>query len=332
MPEENKCDICGRSFDSKRGLSVHQSQAHDDEEKEETQDMTETDNSNEDVQMVNLSLKHAMVGVFVLGLAIGFSGGMLVSGPVSVQQATGTTADQPLDTGSQDTNTDSNQQETGDSQVSGSTPTEVFKNIANDIGGDASQMESCIQNSNGEASSEDRNEINQITGGLGTPTFFIGNSEIGYEQLEGAQPIGNMRPVIDEQLQEAQNPGEDTIEDSEFTLDGVTLEGEPTKGDENAPIRVIEYSDFGCPWCAEWFGVDAIPQRNIDGQQSYETLMSEYVDTGDVQFTYMDYPVSQLHPNAPQAHQAANCVLEQDEGLYWKFHDALFENRDQWMA
>ena len=349
MPEENKCDICGRSFDSKRGLSVHKSQAHDGEEEEENEEMSI---DNQTTKTVNLGLNHVLIGVLLLGLSVGFSGGMAVSDLTQTSngdkatinlnvngESEGTTvttetqdeANKEDTENNQDTNADSGNEDSG-TEVSGSSPMEVFKNIANDIGADSSQLETCVKNSNGDASAEDRGEINEITGGIGTPTFFIGNSEIGYEQVEGAQPIGNMRPVIEEQLQEAQNPGEDSIEESESTLDGVTLEGEPTKGEENAPIRVIQYSDFACPWCGEWFGVDAIPQRNIDGQQSYDTLMSEYVDSGDVKFTFMDYPVSQLHRNAPQAHQAANCVLEQDQGLYWEFHDALYENRGQWMA
>ncbi|MFB6144159.1 MAG: thioredoxin domain-containing protein [Candidatus Nanohaloarchaea archaeon] len=324
MSEENKCDICGRSFDSERGMKVHRSQMHDEDEKQEEKSMT-PDNQ-DGVQTVNLTLKHAMVGVFVLGLAVGFSGGMLIGGPQVIQQDTALDPNNPSDTGNTDTG---NQKPT---KVAGSKPIEVFKNIAKEIGADPSKLESCYRSSSGQESAEDRREINNITGGLGTPTFFIGTKQAGFEKIKGAQPIGGMRPVINEQIGEAKNPGSDSIESDETTLQGVTLEDEPTKGDKNAPIRVIEYSDFGCPWCAEWFGKNAIPPRKIDTYESYKKLNSEYIDTGKVRFTYMDYPVRQLHPNSPKAHRAANCVLKQGESLYWKFHDALFENRGQWNA
>lgn len=110
------------------------------------------------------------------------------------------------------------------------------------------------------------------------------------------------------------------------------IQDEPTLGDASAELVIIEMSDYGCPWCAEWAGVDAIPQRSIDQQDSFHQIVSNYVETGDARFVYKDYPVQQLHPNAPQAHVAANCILEQDGSLYWDFHDALFEQRDSWTA
>lgn len=126
--------------------------------------------------------------------------------------------------------------------------------------------------------------------------------------------------------------GAGTQQNNRVSLTTDMLEGEPTLGEASAPVTIVEYSDFGCPWCAEWAGVDAIPQRRIDSEDSLDKVVSEYVESGKVRFVFKDYPVSQLHPNAPDAHQAANCVLEQGEDLYWKFHDALFERRSEWTA
>lgn len=345
MADQNKCDICGRKFDSERGMKVHKSQMHDEDEKQkEETSMTE---NNQEIQTVNLTLKHAMIGVFLLGLSIGFAGGQFLGGPTVVQGTTGDVVDQPSDTG--DSNQDA--QDSEGTQVSGSTPKEVFQNIANNIGADSEQMTSCFESSSGQEASEDSSEIDQLTqrvinerdlnrrAGIGTPTFLIGNDEIGYELVSGAQPMSNLQPTIEEQLSEAQNPESDTIETGtpfngpgEVELEEISLEGEPTQGSSDAPINFIEYSDFGCPWCAEWHGVDAIPSRDIDSQQPYQTLVSDYVEPGDVQFYFKDYPVSRLHPNAPDAHKAANCILEQDEEKFWEFYDSLFENRGQWTA
>lgn len=108
------------------------------------------------------------------------------------------------------------------------------------------------------------------------------------------------------------------------------LQDEPTLGSSDAPVTIVEYSDYGCPWCAEWAGFDAIPQRPIDQEQTLDKIESNFVNDGQVRFIYKDYPVPQLHPNAPQAHMAANCILEQGQEMYWGYHDLLFDERDRW--
>jgi protein-disulfide isomerase len=110
------------------------------------------------------------------------------------------------------------------------------------------------------------------------------------------------------------------------------LEGEPTLGSSDAPVTIVEYSDYGCPWCAEWAGFDAIPQRPIDQENTLDKIKSNFVDSGDARFIFKDYPVPRLHPNAEQAHVAANCIYEQGSDMYWEFHDLLFDERDRWTA
>ena len=116
------------------------------------------------------------------------------------------------------------------------------------------------------------------------------------------------------------------------SLDGIDLEGEPSMGESDAPIKVIEYTDYGCPFCAEWAGFDASGRIPIDQLNVVDSLKSQYVDSGDVEFILKDYPVPNLHPNGPEAHKAANCVYDNEEGSYWEYHDELLERRDQWMA
>jgi protein-disulfide isomerase len=124
-------------------------------------------------------------------------------------------------------------------------------------------------------------------------------------------------------------PTADSQQDSDtITLEGIDLENEPSLGSADAEVKVVEYSDFGCPWCAEWAGYDAIPQRDIDKADSLNKLKSNYVDTGKIQFIYKDYPA---HTNSPEAHAAANCAYEQSNEKFWEFHDQLYERRDSWM-
>jgi protein-disulfide isomerase len=90
----------------------------------------------------------------------------------------------------------------------------------------------------------------------------------------------------------------------------------PTLGEENAPVTVIEFSDFQCPFCKALYD-DTLSQ-----------IKSEYVDTGKVRFAYRHYPLTSIHPNAQKAAEASECANEQ--GNFWGYHDSLFENQSEW--
>lgn len=320
MPDEEsfECEKCGRSFDSQRGLSIHKTQSHSEEEKNTTEETsTNTGTSQNDSpkgnssSTISVSTRQAFLVIFALGLTIGLSAGMAFSGSIP----------QLIDTTSSDN---------GDnSQISGASTMAAIKDIADSVGSDGEQIASCTESSDTSEIDQDRAAINQITGGMGTPTFFIGNSQIGYAEVTGAQPYSRMKPTIDQKIQEAKN-GDTTVGDEEYKLENIGFEGEPVLGEESAPINIIEYSDFGCPWCAEWHGANAIPQRPIDQEDSFNKVRSNYVETGNVQFVFKDYPVPRLHPNAETAHKAANCVLENSPDNFWEFSQKLYEERDKW--
>ncbi len=85
-------------------------------------------------------------------------------------------------------------------------------------------------------------------------------------------------------------------------------------GDKDAPIVMIEFSDFECPFCRS-FWRDTLP-----------LIKSEYIDTGKVKFIYRDFPLS-FHPGAMPAAQAAECAEEQ--GKFWEMHDKIFSEQDK---
>ncbi len=87
------------------------------------------------------------------------------------------------------------------------------------------------------------------------------------------------------------------------------------RGNPNAPIMVIEYSDYDCPFCKSF-------------HETMNRIMTEYGVTGKVAWSYRQFPLEQLHPNAPRISQAAYCVgeLGGDEA-FWKFSDLIFGNR-----
>lgn len=83
------------------------------------------------------------------------------------------------------------------------------------------------------------------------------------------------------------------------------------RGDKNAPVTLIEYSDFQCPYCGAF-------------EPTLDSVMKTYA--GKVRLVYRHFPLS-FHPNALPAANAAECASEQ--GKFWEFHDALFANQDK---
>lgn len=98
----------------------------------------------------------------------------------------------------------------------------------------------------------------------------------------------------------------------------ISLDDDPIRGDVNAPITILEFSDYQCPFCARFYA------------QTLPALMETYIDTGIVKLVYRDFPIQSIHPNAMPAAVAAECA--DDQGMYWEYHDMLFENQKEWSS
>lgn len=85
------------------------------------------------------------------------------------------------------------------------------------------------------------------------------------------------------------------------------------KGEEDAPVTMIEFSDFQCPFCGRFFA------------QTLPLIEEQYIKTGKVKFVYKDFPLESIHPMALPAALAARCAGEQ--GKFWEYHDMIFENQ-----
>lgn len=314
MPDKNlECGKCGEKFDSQRALEIHKTKSHSENNVE-----SKTKKNNSD--SMELSVWQFGALIFVLGLTtgllLGFISGLgMTNGSLNFNVGDSMMADDSGDN-------------TG-SDVSGGSTKEVLTNIGESMNINPEELGQCIDNSDSKEINNDKSAIEDAVGSLGTPTFFIGNSNIGYTEVTGAQPYSRMKSTIDTKIEEAENSNTE-IGSDEYRLNDISFEGEPAFGESSAPVNIIEYSDYGCPWCAEWHGVDAIPQRPIDQEQSFTQVQNNYVNNGQVQFIMKDYPVSQLHPNAETAHKAVNCVLENNPDKVKEYSQKVFENREKW--
>ncbi len=94
----------------------------------------------------------------------------------------------------------------------------------------------------------------------------------------------------------------------------VSTDDDPVLGDKNAPVTMIEFSDYECPFC----------KRHFD--QVYPEIKKAYIDTGKVKLVFRDYPLPFHEPMATYEAQAANCAQEQGgDTAYFKLHDEMFK-------
>ena len=87
----------------------------------------------------------------------------------------------------------------------------------------------------------------------------------------------------------------------------------PMLGRADAPVTLVEFSDYQCPYCQRFFAT-VLP-----------VLKKEYIDTGKVRYVFRDFPLEKIHPQAGKAAEAAHCAGEQ--GKYWAMHEVLFRNQ-----
>jgi protein-disulfide isomerase len=93
----------------------------------------------------------------------------------------------------------------------------------------------------------------------------------------------------------------------------VSTVGSATLGQPTAPVTMIEFSDYQCPYCAG-YAIDTLPH-----------IIGDYVSTGKVRYVLRNFPLEDAHPLALKAAAAAACAGEQ--GKYWEAHDRFFKTR-----
>ncbi|MDX1805422.1 MAG: thioredoxin domain-containing protein [Paenisporosarcina sp.] len=102
-------------------------------------------------------------------------------------------------------------------------------------------------------------------------------------------------------------------QDQELVLNklDVDLTGQPTLGEEDAPVTVVEFGDFKCPSCKAW------------GETVYPQIVEDYLLSGDVKFSYVN--VLFHGEESTTGALAAESVFKQDPDSFWDFHKAVFD-------
>ncbi|HWO07073.1 MAG TPA: thioredoxin domain-containing protein [Candidatus Paceibacterota bacterium] len=113
----------------------------------------------------------------------------------------------------------------------------------------------------------------------------------------------NSRPVA------ANNGIQPTVQEEIRTVQ----QDDHIKGNPNAKIVVVEFSDTECPFCKQF-------------HTTMNRIISEYGASGDVAWVYRHFPIPSLHPKAPKQAEALECAAEQGGNeMFWKFTDMLYE-------
>jgi protein-disulfide isomerase len=210
-------------------------------------------------------------------------------------------------------------------------PAPVFARLAEEVGAEMDPYATCIAAGDKSALIEERVQTAQSRGFSGTPSFQFARAEDnGLFQLVGAQPYDEFAGLLDTVLagetpaaaQAPEQPSEGipfwaTAEG--WTPDperpGFNMAGDQYRGSLDAPLTIIEFSDFQCPYC----------KRHVDETQP--ALDEKYVDSGQVLWVFKHFPLD-IHPQAPAAGVAAECAAEQ--GQFWEMHHELFVDVETW--
>lgn len=93
----------------------------------------------------------------------------------------------------------------------------------------------------------------------------------------------------------------------------VSIDDDAILGKVGAPVTMIEFSDYQCPFCKDFV------------RKTFPQIKARYIDTGQVRYVFRDFPLSSIHQQAERAAVAATCAGQQ--GKYWEMHDKLFDSQ-----
>ena len=197
-----------------------------------------------------------------------------------------------------------------------------LERFAQELGLDSHKFKAALDSGKFTKRVEEDSAAGMAAGANGTPTFFINGRE-----FVGAQPFESFKAVVDEELKKADGLLAKGVKlenlyaelqkeavkapppEAEKVVTDINVAGAPMLGPKNAPVSLVIFSDFQCPFCSR-----AVPTlKEIEKQ--YEGKLKVY---------FKNQPLP-MHPNAKPAAMAAMAANEQ--GRFWEMHDKLFANQ-----
>ena len=145
-----------------------------------------------------------------------------------------------------------------------------------------------------------------------TVPFFVSKDDSKLYMLTNADALDVSKSAdeINEQLAERAAEEAKAAEERAANIESVIV-GKPIRGNADAVVTIVEFSDFQCPYCAR-------------GAETVEQLLEKYPN--DVKFVFMHYPLG-FHPWARPAAIATECAANQSDDYFWLLHDKYFEDQ-----
>jgi len=147
---------------------------------------------------------------------------------------------------------------------------------------------------------------------VGGSLVYLGSRLTGGEQTNQDLNVAIEQGIAD--YIEKQQGGGETATRTAPSVDSNIEDDDPFLGEDDAPITLIEFSDYECPFC----------KRNFTS--NYDTIKEKYVNTGKVKMVYRDFPLVFHDPLATEQAMAAECAREQSgDETYFAYHDLIFQ-------
>jgi protein-disulfide isomerase len=144
-----------------------------------------------------------------------------------------------------------------------------------------------------------------IVGGVFYAGFLAGENSVLRGRLESPTGAVVQPPVQQPSLnQQPQQPTRADVETGGHVI-----------GNPNAKVTVVEFGDYQCPFCKDFY------------QNSERQIVNDYVNTGKIKLAFRNFPLTSIHPFAENASEAAECAAKVGGNeAYWKYHDILYTN------
>ncbi len=201
-----------------------------------------------------------------------------------------------------------------------------LKKYAGDLGLDVARFEKDMKDSEVAKDLEKDVQEAQRVGVSGTPSFFINGIKVPSwdndtltRMIEAGRSGGDVGAIaaevrgrIEAQMAAQRKAQADKQAAMAKQVVDIDVSGAPVKGDPDAPVTIVEFADFQCPYCA-------------NAQPLIKQVLDAY--PGKVKLAFKHLPLMSIHPNARPA--AVVSVEAMEHGKFWEMHDLLFKNHAQ---